>query len=358
MKNNKTEYSLRFLSEYLDAELIGDSQKIIKGIAPIDTANESQLSFIHNPKYIKYLKETKAGAVLLSKKHADSSTTNCIVVEDPYLAYARLTNLFVEKKIKPTISDKAVIGNNCNISKINVDISANVVIGDNVTIEENVTIKSSVTIGNNVTIKSGTLINSNTSIYDNVQVGSNCIIHSGVVLGADGFGFAKRKDGSWSKIHQLGSVCIGNDVEIGANTTIDCGALLDTIINDGVKLDNQIQIGHNVEIGKNTIMAGCSAVAGSTKIGANCAIGGFSVIAGHISICDNVMITGGSGVANTINEPGIYSSGASGVVPNSIWRKNVVRYKSLDQMFKRLKKLESQMEEFTTTDNKELENAS
>lgn len=356
MINIKTEYSLKFLSEYLDAKLIGNANTIIKGIAPIDSANESQLSFIHNPKYIKHLKETRAGAVLLNEKHIDSFATNYIVVEDPYLAYARLTNLFVVKKTEATISDRAVIGKNCKISNLNVDIAPNVVIGDNVTIEDNVVINASVVIGNNAYIKSGTVLNSNVSIYNNVQIGCNCIIHSGVVIGADGFGFAKRKDGSWSKIHQLGTVRIGDDVEIGANTTIDCGALNDTIIADGVKLDNQIQIGHNVEIGKNTIMAGCSAVAGSTKIGANCAIGGFSVIAGHISICDNSMITGGSGVASSINEPGVYSSGASGVVPNSIWRKNVVRYKSLDQMFKRLKKLETQMEKFTTTDNKELEN--
>ena len=354
--NNNKQFTLKFLADYLGAELFGNADKIITSIAPIESASSEQITFVNNPKYLKHLTVTKAGAVLISKKAQSLSTTNNLVVDDAYLAYSQLTELFVNKNMNKKIAKTAIIGAGINISA-NVNIADRVVIGDNVSIDDNVTIKAGVVIGDNVTIKSDTVIYPNVSIYDNVSIGKHCIIHSGVVLGADGFGFAKKIDGSWSKIHQLGTVKIGDNVEIGANTTIDCGALGDTVIHDGVKLDNQIQIGHNVEIGKNTIMAGCSAIAGSTKIGINCAIGGFSAIAGHLYICDSTMITGGSSVSSSIDKPGVYSSGAGGVVPNNIWRKNAVRYKNLDQIVRKIKIIESNVESALNLKQDELENA-
>jgi len=335
-------YFLAEIAEFLCAELRGDAKCIINSIAPLDKAKHDQISFCakipgFTPGIRKYLSTTKAGAVILSPKDAKHYCGNALLVPNPYLSYAKLTSLFIEKsKSKPGIHETAVVGQNCDIHS-SVSVAANCCIGNNVTIGEHSVIAPNCTLGDDVEIGDNCHLYPNVTVYHGVEIDSRVIIHSGAVLGADGFGMA-NDNGKWCKIHQLGGVKVGNDVEIGANTCIDRGALEDTVISDGVKLDNQIQIGHNVRIGAHTIIAGCVAIAGSTSIGEYCMIGGGTSFNGHINIADRTIITGASIVGKSITDPGVYSSGIS-VQPHHKWMKTMLRLSQLNDMFVKLRKL-------------------
>lgn len=335
-------YTLAEIAEFLQAELRGDANCIINSIASLNKAKQNQISFCAKiPGFTsdanKYLSTTKAAAVILSTKDADRYSGNALLVSNPYLSYAKLTSLFVEKsKNEPGIHKTAIIGENCDIHN-SVSIAANCCIGNNVTIGKHGAIAPNCIISDDVKLGDDCHLYPNVSIYYGVLIGNRVIIHSGAVLGADGFGMA-NDNGKWCKIHQLGGVKIGNDVEIGANTCIDRGALEDTVIGDGVKLDNQIQIGHNVKIGEHTIIAGCVAIAGSTSIGKYCMIGGATCFNGHISIADRTVITGASIVGRSITDSGIYSSAVT-VQPHRKWMKTVSRLLQLDNMFGELHKL-------------------
>lgn len=334
----KRSYQLLELAQHLDAVLVGDPEHEISALATLQNAHAHSLGFIANPAYKKYLTSTQAGALLIHPDLQDEFSGNKLVTTNPYIAYARASALFSSAPVPAIgIHPTAVVGENCVIAS-DVSIGANAVIGDAVTLAEGVVIGPGCYIGDDSLIGKNTRLAANVSIYHGITIGENCILHSGCVIGADGFGFAPQA-GGWLKIHQLGGVVIGNNVEIGACTCIDRGALDDTWIADGVIIDNQVQIAHNVRIGKNTAIAGHSAIAGSTTIGANCTISGAVAIVGHISLTDKVHITARSLVSASISEAGSYSSGTP-LAQTKDWRKNAARFRQLDSLATRLIKLE------------------
>lgn len=339
-------FTLSDLTKGLDVTIKGDPDTVITGVATIAQAQPGHLTFLTNSLYRKYLQSTQAAAVILGEEDAAFCPRNVVICRNPYYIYAKMSAHFsLEAPFLPSLHKSAIIGADCIINK-NTQIGANVVIGNGANIGANVVIGPGCIIGERVEIDEGTQLDSRVTIYSDVKVGKRTRIASGAVIGSDGFGFANQT-GSWHKVPQLGGVLIGDDVDIGANTTIDRGAIEDTTIDNGVKLDNLIQIGHNVRIGANTIIAGCVAIAGSTTIGKNCMIGGASCFAGHITICDNAIITGMTAVTKSINEPGIYSSGIVGAVPNHEFRKNNARFHRLENLMHRVKTLESSLKEIT-----------
>lgn len=295
------------LIKQLGGELIGDSNILINSVASLESANKNSLSFFNNPKYLDLLKNTKAALVILNKESCALHAGACIVVDNPYLYFAKISRLLNPIKIlKKEIHKSAIIHPTCKLGK-------DIYIGPNVIIEENVSIADGVTVHAGVIIESDNVIGANSTIHPNVVIktntiiGKNCILYAGAVIGSDGFGYAKDND-KWLAIPQIGKVVLGDNVDIGSNSTIDRGALDDTIISSGVKIDNLVQIGHNCIIGENTIIAGCVGIAGSAKIGKNCAIGGAAMILGHLSITDNVTISPGSMITRSIKNPGTYTA--------------------------------------------------
>ncbi len=333
-------HSLQEIAHLIDADLKGDAACSISGIMTLQNAQQGQISFLDNKRYLKYLANTQASAVILRAECLKHAPSNALVVADPYLAFAKVAKLFERApKCHPGIHVTAIIGENCQIHP-SVSIAPYVVIGANTRLEAGVVVGAACVIGNNVVMGANTRLTSHVSVCADTQIGERVLIHNGSVIGSDGFGLAKDNNNKWIKIPQLGKVQIGNDVEIGANVSIDRGALDDTIISDGVKLDNQIQVGHNVRIGENTAIAGCTGIAGSTHIGKNCMIGGGVCINGHIEIVDNVCITGMSSVVHSIRSPGVYSSTHS-TQPQREWQKNSIRFRQLDQLAKRLRRTEA-----------------
>lgn len=331
--------TLSDIAGLLKIDYQGDGQAVFSGVATLEKAASSEVAFYDNPQYHDDLLKTKAGAVIVNAKAAnDCPTQNRLITQNPYLIYAKVAELFVKKNQSFSgVHSSAVVGARSQLAADAV-LAPHVVIGEDVLVKSGVVIGPNCVIGNCVVIGEGTEIKAGVVICDQVTIGKSCIIHPGAVIGSDGFGNA-REGNTWYKVPQLGSVSIGDRVEIGANTVIDCGAIDDTIIEDGVRLDNLIQIAHNVKIGQNTAIAACTGVAGSTTIGKNCMIGGNVGINGHIEITDQVMITGMTMVTSSLLEPGLYSSGIP-VATNREWRKNAVRFKQLDEMARRLKKLE------------------
>jgi UDP-3-O-[3-hydroxymyristoyl] glucosamine N-acyltransferase len=322
------------LSQVSGARLEGDAECKINSVNTLRLAKGGDISFLSNRHYAHQLPQTNASAVILSEEDFKNCPTNSLVSETPYLAYAKIANhLYPSSKVSGYIDKTAILGTNCNIDDSS-SISANVVVGNNVVIRSGSYIGPGCVIEDNVQIGEDTSLLANVSLCRDVIIGKNVILHPGVVIGADGFGLAQEKD-QWLKIPQIGSVKIGDHVEVGANTTIDRGAIEDTIISAGVKIDNQVQIGHNVVVGENTAIAGCTGIAGSSVIGKRCMIGGAVAISGHIEITDDVIITGMSGVANSIKSPGIYSSGLP-VTDNRVWRRNIIRFKQLDEIIKKI----------------------
>ncbi|GAL07631.1 UDP-3-O-(3-hydroxymyristoyl)glucosamine N-acyltransferase [Photobacterium aphoticum] len=335
--------TLAELADKLGAELRGDGSVEVHSLAGTAKAGEGQITFLSDSKYRKMLAECKASAVMLRAGDAEYFAGNALIVNDPYVCYARVAQLLdstpaAASDIAPSafIDPTAVLGQNVSIGH-NAVIEAGVRLGDNVQIG------AGCFIGKNAEIGANTKLWANVTIYHNVVLGEQCLVQSSTVIGADGFGYANEK-GEWVKIPQLGTVRIGNRVEIGACTTIDRGALDDTIIEDNVIIDNQMQIAHNVQIGYGTAMAGGTIVAGSTKIGKYCIIGGASVLNGHIEIADGVTITGMGMVMRSIEEKGMFSSGIP-LQPNREWRKTAARVMKIDEMNKRLKAVEKQLTE-------------
>ncbi len=333
--------SIKELADIVDASIHGDPDAVVSGIATLESAKKEELSFFTNRKYHKFLAGTQATVIILHPDDVEHCPTNAIVSNDPYLAYAKIATWLTQPDIEQAqIASSAVIAGNVDMGE-NIHIGANVVIGRDSKIGHNVCLHAGCVIADNVTIGSETVLYPNVSIYANVIIGEQTIVHSGAVIGSDGFGIANEK-GQWFKVPQLGRVIIGDKVEIGANTTIDRGAIEDTVIENGVKLDNLIQIAHNVRIGENTAIAGCVGIAGSSTIGKHCAIGGGSGILGHLTIADHVHITATSLVTKSILESGVYSSGTP-LQENTQWHKNFIRFKQLDKMARRLNALEKKI---------------
>ncbi|MBD3639524.1 MAG: UDP-3-O-(3-hydroxymyristoyl)glucosamine N-acyltransferase [Marinobacter sp.] len=335
-------YRLGDIAKALGAELKGDPEVQITGLATLSAAGPGQISFLANPAYGKYLTETRASAVILSPAAAKDAPTNVLLLDNPYLGYARLSHWFDPAPVAaPGIHASAVVDPSARIAD-SASIGPNAVIEAEAEIAEHVVVGAGSVIGARCRIGRDTVIKPRATLAHDVVVGQRCHILSGAVIGSDGFGFANEK-GVWHRIAQLGRVVLGDDVEVGANTTIDRGALDDTVIGDGVKLDNLIQIAHNVHIGEHSAMAAMVGIAGSTRIGRHCVFGGASGVAGHLEITDQVHLTGMTLVTGDIREPGVYSSGTSADT-NRQWRKNAVRFRQLDVLARRVKELEKKLE--------------
>ncbi|HEY8857722.1 MAG TPA: UDP-3-O-(3-hydroxymyristoyl)glucosamine N-acyltransferase [Rugosibacter sp.] len=329
------------------ANLFDLSNISIVRVAPLETAGPGDLSFLSNPKYRALLSHTRASVVVMAQP-ADAITTDsvnsnafaAIITPQPYLYYARVAQwLSPAPGIAPGIHASAVVAGQVAAS---ASVGPYVTIGAGAKIGEGVVICAHCSIGENVVIEAATRVAPHVTIYAGCEIGARCIIHSGVVIGADGFGFARESAGAWVKIPQNGRVVIGEDVEIGANTTIDRGALGDTIVGNGVKLDNQIQIGHNVKIGTNTAIAGCVGVAGSASIGARCSIGGAAMIQGHLTLADDVVVTTGTLVTKSITRAGTYS-GSSPFLAHADWLRNFSHLRHLDAMADKIRALEQRL---------------
>lgn len=342
-------FTLGQLATRLGATLRGAADKAISGLATLQEAGPDQLSFLANPQYRKYLPDCRAGAVLLTTADADSFGGDALIVANPYLAYAQLSHLFDRKpQALAGVHPTALVAADAQVDG-SASIGAYAVIEAGARIAAGVTVGAHCVIGARSLIGEGGWLAPRVTLYHDVRIGKRVVIQSGAVIGGEGFGFANEK-GVWQKIAQLGGVVIGDDVEIGANTTIDRGALADTLIGNGVKLDNQIMIAHNVQIGDNTAMAGCAGISGSTKIGKNCMIAGGVGMVGHIEVCDGVFVTGMTMVTRSITEPGSYSSGTA-MQPAGEWRKSAARIRQLDDMARRLQQLEKQLAIVTTSGN-------
>jgi len=331
------------LAEYVDGDVRGDVSCVITGVATLQNARAGDISFLSNPRYTRHLSTTAASAVILSDEYAPVCPTNALVTPDPYAAYARIATLLVPARPHAAGRHPRAIVHPGSQVHDSAWVDANAVIEDEVRIEADVVIGPGCVIARGSRIGEGSRLVANVFVGEHSRIGRRAMIHPGVVIGSDGFGFA-HAEGQWVKVPQLGAVSIGDDVEIGANTTIDRGTLDDTVIEDGVKLDNQIQVAHNVIIGAHTAIAGCTGIAGSARIGARCTIGGGVGIVGHTEIVDDVHITGMSFVAHSIREPGLYSSGTP-LEPNREWRKNYARFHQLDDMARRLRRLEKAVKE-------------
>lgn len=334
-------YSLQTLAEHLGAQLHGDGAVEVSAVATLEDAKSGQITFLSNAKYRKFLQQTQASAVLIKAEDLEFCPVTALVVKDPYVAFAKVAQLLdttpdAASGIHPT----AIIDNSAQIDPT-AQLGPYVVVAKDAVIGAGVQIGAGCFIGEGAVIAAQCKIWPKVTIYHRVQLGERCIVHSGAVLGADGFGFANER-GQWLKIPQVGTVIVGDDCEIGANTTIDRGALGDTVIGYNVILDNQVQIAHNVQIGDHSCIAGCTVVAGSTKIGKYCVIGGACAITGHIEICDAVQITGMSMITKAITEKGIYSSGMPATT-NLEWRKTNARYRQLEQMYQRLRNVEQEL---------------
>jgi UDP-3-O-[3-hydroxymyristoyl] glucosamine N-acyltransferase len=319
--------------------LVGRADTTVSKLGTLADADQQSLSFLSNPKYRGQLKKTQAAIVLIqASAQADLPTgATAIICEQPYLYYAKVSRLFGPNLPQPSIHSSANIHPTAKIGNL-VSIGPNVCIGAGAKLGDQCIVMANVVVGENCSIGQSTQIYPNVTVYHDCIVGNNCIIHSGVVIGADGFGFAPSENG-WQKITQVGAVVIGNNVEVGANTCIDRGAIGDTTIGDGCKLDNQIQIAHNVKIGANTVMAACVGVAGSAVIGERCLIGGAAGILGHLSIANDVTISAMSLVTKSIAEPGMYT-GVFPLMPNRDWERSAVIVKQLEQLRGRIKALE------------------
>lgn len=334
-------FRLEQLADKLDATLYGDGELTITGVASMKSATKGQITFLSDKKFQNNLLTCNASAVVMTEDSLKYWNGAALIVKDPYLTYAKLAQLLDTTPLPAKgIAQSAVIDSTAKLGQ-NVSIGPNAVIECGVNLGDNCCIGAGCFIGKDTQIGAGTKIWSNVSIYHNCIIGENCLIQSGTVIGADGFGYANDK-GKWIKIPQLGRVVIGNNVEIGSSTTIDRGALDDTVIGNGVIIDNQCQIAHNDIIGDHTAVAGGVIMAGSLKIGRHCLIGGASVINGHMEICDQVTVTGMGMVMRPITEPGVYSSGIP-LQQNKVWRKTASLVLHIDEMNKRLKALEKKL---------------
>jgi len=313
------------------AEVVGGKASsgniTIDNISSLDSANASSISFLSDSSYIPRLKETKSKVILIKKEDLKYWGKDYILVKNPYLAFSKIATLFNElgENGKYSIHESVVFGNNSK-SDENNDIRAHSSIGDNCLLGKSIQIGSNVTVGDNVVIGSNTIIHSNVTIESNVKIGANCIFFSGSRIGTDGFGYAPDDDGSWAKIPQTGGVIIEDNVHIGANTTIDCGAIDNTIIKTGVKIDNLVHIAHNCVIGENTIIAAMAGFAGSSKIGKGCMIGGGARIGPNISIADRTVISPTTPIARSIKKEGQRFTGAVPPLNHKDWLKFAVKF--------------------------------
>lgn len=335
-------FRLDELVERLGGELVGDATVTVSRVDTLERAGADAISFLANPKYAGQLATTRAAAVIVGAGARDATSLARIVVDDPYVFFARVSQL-----LNPAPRPPAGVAPSADLASVlpeTASVGAGVTIGGGVAVGENVVIGPGCHIGDRVRLGDATVLHANVTIYSDCELGERCIVHSGAVIGADGFGFARERDGSWVKIPQVGRVIVGNDVEIGANTTIDRGTLDDTVIGDDVKLDNQIQIAHNVKIGEHTAIAGCVGIAGSTTIGRRCMIGGQAGVIGHLQIADDVVVSAGTLVSKSIREAGVYTANLP-LQAHGEWVRNFAHLRHLGSLADRIRRLEQLLTE-------------
>ena len=334
-------YRLGELAERLGGQVVGDADVAIAGLGALPSAAPGQLTHLSNPAYRRDLPKTKASAVILKDRDLALCPTNAIVVADPYFAFALASRLWERPpQLDPGIHANARIDASAAIDRT-ARIGPGAVIGSETTVAGDVAIHANAVVGARCRLDEGVRIMANATLYDDVKVGARSVVHANAVIGADGFGFARSGDGALAPIAQLGGVTLGKDVSIGAATTVDRGAIEDTLIEDGVKIDNQVQIGHNCRIGAHSVICGCVGIVGSTEIGRGCVLAGMVGVGGDqpIRICDGVTVSGCTHVSRSITQPGTYSGG---VIHNAAtaWKRNALRFQNLDELAKRVAQLE------------------
>ena len=337
------EYCLGELTKVLGGEVAGDPGVKVRRVGTLENADVNSITFLTDDRFLHRLPTTQAGAVILSARHRNATALPRIVCDNPYAYFAHVSALLnpaarATSGVHPSasVSASAVLGKR-------VSVGPNTVLGENVHLGDDVVIGANCVLGDGVSLDSETRLESSVTIYHGCRIGARCHFHAGAVIGADGFGIA-IENGRWIKVPQVGRVIVGDDVEVGANTTIDRGAIDDTIIEDGVKLDNLIQVAHNVHVGAHTAIAACTGIAGSARIGRRCRIGGAVGIAGHLSIADDVEISAKTFITKSITEPGTYSGGYP-FEPNRMWRRNAVQIRHLDELAQTVKQLEKRLAE-------------
>ncbi|XOV79123.1 MAG: UDP-3-O-(3-hydroxymyristoyl)glucosamine N-acyltransferase [Aestuariibacter sp.] len=336
-------FTLQEIAAHIGAEVHGNGDEVITAVATLQGANAGDISFLANPKYRAYLSTTLATAVIIKPEELPHCPCNALVMDNSYVGFAHVAQMLdTTPDSASDIATSATIAEDAHLGD-NVAIGANAVIEAGARIGDNTQIGPGCFVGRKAQIGANCKLWANVTVYHDCIIGADCMIQAGTVVGSDGFGYANDK-GKWIKIPQLGKVVIGNSVELGANTTIDRGALEDTIIHDDVIIDNLVQIAHNAEIGKGTAIAACTVIAGSTTIGQYCAIAGMVGVNGHIEITDGVTLTGFAMVTKGIKEPGVYSSGIP-ALPNMEWRKNMVAFRNIRKFEARLKKLEAKSQQ-------------
>jgi UDP-3-O-[3-hydroxymyristoyl] glucosamine N-acyltransferase len=326
--------SLAELAHRLGAELRGDGNLAVSAVATLQQAGPGDISFLANPRYRKYLPQTRATAVILAEADSGSAPTAVLVSDNPYATYAQAVRvLYPQPGVRSGVHPKAIVAQGASIDPT-AWIDAGCVIETGACIAAGAQLGPACIVGAGVSVGEDCRLIARVTLLAGAQIGKRVILHPGVVIGSDGFGMA-RVDQHWEKVPQIGGVCIGDDVEIGANTTVDRGALGDTVIEAGVKIDNQVQVAHNVFIGAHTAIAGCVGISGSVRIGRHCTLAGGVGVVGHLEIADHVHITGMSMVTHSITRAGTYSAGTP-LMKNQMWRRNAVRFKQLDSLVRRV----------------------
>jgi UDP-3-O-[3-hydroxymyristoyl] glucosamine N-acyltransferase len=337
--------SLGLLAVRHGCELRGDPDAVVDRVATLAGADGRAVAFLANAAYRHQLAHTRAAAVILSPRDVVGCPVAALVTPEPYVVFARVAaELHPAPAASPGVHPSATVDPGATVPA-SCEVGPGAVIGRGVVLGEDVIVGARSVLGERVTVGRGTRFMPGVTVYAGVRIGARCVLHSGVVLGSDGFGFAREREGAQVKVPQLGGVTVGDDVEIGANTTVDRGAIDDTVIGNGVKLDNQIQVGHNVRIGEHTVIAAQTGIAGSTTIGARCTVGGKAGFAGHIVVADDVVIGGGTSVTGSIRNPGVYAGGGTPADELPRWRRNMARFGQLDELAKRLRILEKRVSE-------------
>lgn len=322
-------FTLEEIVRRLGGEIAGDGSVTVTGVATLDDAGPAEIAFLANPRYRSRLASTRAGAVIVGPRDREATSKPRIVSENPYAYYARTVALFhPAAPVVAGIHPSAVVDPSATVAA-SAEVGPTAVVGPGARVGERARIGAGSVVGEGATIGEDTLLHARVTVYHGCVVGTRCILHSGAVIGADGFGMAPDS-GAWVKIPQVGRAVLGDDVEVGANTTIDRGALGDTVVENGVKIDNQVQVAHNCRIGAHTVIAGCAGIAGSAVVGRHCVIGGGAGIVGHITLCDGVTVSAMTLVTKSITVPGVYSSGLP-MMPHADWLRNAAQLRRLDE---------------------------
>jgi len=322
-------------------ELRGDAQRVVWRVQTLADADEQSISFLANARYRKLLETTRAGAVVLSAEHAENCPVDYLLSDNPYLTHARVLALLHPAPAPvPGVHPSATVSAGADIDPT-AEVAAGCFVGRGVEIGRGAIIGPNCVLLDNVSIGDDTRLVASVTLGEGTRLGARCLIHPGAVIGADGFGLA-NDDGAWVKVPQIGRVLVGDDVEVGSCSSIDRGALGDTVVADGVKIDNQVHVAHNVKVGRHSALAGCAAIAGSSSIGEYCTVAGAAGITGHVHLADHVHVSGMTAVTRSIDQAGVYT-GTVPAMEHSVWLKNFARLRHLDDMVRRVKKLEKQL---------------